>query len=54
MDLMVTIRPDAKERLSEALTLIMLVEASEIPEVRAQHLQRLTRLLGMLYDSIEG
>jgi hypothetical protein len=47
------IRPDARERLAEALTLLDMVRTSAVDLVREQHLKRLERILESLYDSIE-
>lgn len=49
-----TIRPDAQERFEEALTLLLLIRDASVPELRAQHVARLERLLEMLRDSLEG
>lgn len=50
---MTTIRPDAPERLSEALTLLTLIRDASAPELRNQHLDRLQRVLDMLSESVE-
>lgn len=50
---MVIIRPDASERIDEALTLVVLTREAQAPAIREQHLGRLGRILEMLRDSIE-
>ena len=49
---MTTIRPDARERLSEAITLIGMIQDSPSPKLRSQHLARLQRILDSLRDSL--
>jgi len=50
---MTTIRPDAHERLEEALIVVTLARDASAPELRTQHLNRLERILEMLRDSVE-
>jgi hypothetical protein len=50
---MTTIRPDARERIAEALVLLPVIEESDSREIRGQHIGRITRILEMCRDSIE-
>jgi hypothetical protein len=50
---MITIRPDAKERLEEAVLLLQMVREASVPEIQKQHLDRMERLLEMLRDSVQ-
>lgn len=50
---MVRIRPDAREKLDQALILVALAKAAGAKEILAQHLNGVERLLEMLRSSIE-
>lgn len=46
-------RPDAPEKIAEALAVVTLIRDASAPELRTQHLNRLERILETLRDSIE-